>query len=167
MLYKLEDNIMIENFSNAFDKIGKQWMLITASDGEKVNAMTASWGGLGVIWGKKVAYIFVRESRYTKEFIDKNDTLSLAFFSEDKKSMLGYMGKTSGRDEDKIAKAGLNVYMKDGIPVFKEAESTLLCKKLYAGAISPSDFVDDSIDATWYSDKDYHTMYIVEILDVV
>ena len=167
MLYKLEDNIMIENFSNAFDKIGKQWMLITASDGEKVNAMTASWGGLGVIWGKKVAYIFVRESRYTKEFIDKNDTLSLAFFSEDKKSMLGYMGKTSGRDEDKIAKAGLNVYMKDGIPVFKEAESTLLCKKLNAGAISPSDFVDDSIDATWYSDKDYHTMYIVEILDVV
>ena len=158
---------MIENFSNAFDKIGKQWMLITASDGEKVNAMTASWGGLGVIWGKKVAYIFVRESRYTKEFIDKNDTLSLAFFSEDKKSMLGYMGKTSGRDEDKIAKAGLNVYMKDGIPVFKEAESTLLSKKLYAGAISPSDFVDDSIDAAWYSDKDYHTMYIVEILDVV
>ena len=158
---------MIENFSNAFDKIGKQWMLITASDGEKVNAMTASWGGLGVIWGKKVAYIFVRESRYTKEFIDKNDTLSLAFFSEDKKSMLGYMGKTSGRDEDKIAKAGLNVYMKDGIPVFKEAENTLLCKKLYAGAISPSDFVDDSIDTTWYADKDYHTMYIVEILDVV
>lgn len=158
---------MIDNFSNAFDKIGKQWMLITASDGEKVNAMTASWGGLGVIWGKKVAYIFVRESRYTKEFIDKSDTLSLAFFTEDKKPMLGYMGKVSGRDEDKIAKAGLNVYMKDGIPVFKEAESTLLCKKLYAGAISPSDFVDDSIDTTWYADKDYHTMYIVEILEVI
>ena len=84
---------MIDNFSNAFDKIGKQWMLITASDGEKLNAMTASWGGLGVIWGKKVAYIFVRESRYTKEFIDKSDTLSLAFFTEDKKPMLGYMGE--------------------------------------------------------------------------
>ena len=158
---------MVENFSNAFDKIGKQWMLITASDGEKVNAMTASWGGLGVIWGKNVAYIFVRESRYTKEFIDKNDTLSLAFFGEDQRAMLGYMGKVSGRDEDKIAKMGLNVEFKDGIPVFKEAEQTLLCKKLYAGEINPKDFVDSEIDGKWYENKDYHTMYIVEILDVV
>lgn len=158
---------MVNSFSNAFEKIGKQWMLITAADGEKVNAMTASWGGLGVIWGKNVAYIFVRESRYTKEFIDKNDTLSLAFFSEDKKEMLGYMGKVSGRDEDKIAKAGLAVSMKDGIPVFEEAESTLLCKKLYAGEINAKDFVDESIDSKWYENKDYHTMYIVEILDIV
>ena len=94
---------MIENFSNAFDKIGKQWMLITAADGEKVNAMTASWGGLGVIWGKNVAYIFVRESRYTKEFIDKNDTLSLAFFSEDKKEMLEAI-RAVFRDETYIQK---------------------------------------------------------------
>lgn len=158
---------MVENFSNAFEKIGKQWMLITASDGEKVNAMTASWGGLGVIWGKNVAYIFVRESRYTKEFIDKNDTLSLAFFGEDQKAMLGYMGKVSGRDEDKIAKMGLNVYFKDNIPVFKEAEQTLLCKKLYAGEINAKDFVDSEIDGKWYESKDYHTMYIVEILDIV
>ena len=163
----MEETKMVENFSNAFEKIGKQWMLITASDGDKVNAMTASWGGLGVIWGKNVAYIFVRESRYTKEFIDKNDTLSLAFFGEEYKSMLGYMGKVSGRDEDKIAKAGLNVYMKDGIPVFKEAESTLLCKKLYAGEINAKDFVDDEIDSKWYESGDYHTMYIVEILEVV
>lgn len=156
-----------ENFSNAFDKIGKQWMLITAADGEKVNAMTASWGGIGVIWGKNVAYIFVRESRYTKEFIDKSDKLSLGFFGEDKKQMLGYMGKVSGRDEDKIEKAGLTVEMKDGIPVFKEAEETLLCRKMYAGPISKECFIDSEIDEKWYADKDYHTMYIVEILDIV
>ncbi|MBQ5918449.1 MAG: hypothetical protein IIW92_07810, partial [Lachnospiraceae bacterium] len=64
-----------------------------------------------------------------------------------KKEMLGYMGKVSGRDEDKIAKAGLTVSMKDGIPVFEEAESTLLCKKLYAGEINAKDFVDESIDS--------------------
>ena len=157
----------VQEFSNAFDKIGKQWMLITASDGEKVNAMTASWGGLGVLWGKNVAYIFVRESRYTKEFIDKNDTLSLAFFDEDKKQMLGYMGKVSGRDEDKIEKAGLTVEFKNGIPVFKEATETRLCRKMYAGPISPEDFVDAEIDGKWYADKDYHTMYVVEILDIV
>ena len=84
-----------------------------------------------------------------------------------RKGVLGYMGKVSGRDEDKIAKAGLTVSMKDGIPVFEEAESTLLCKKLYAGEINAKDFVDESIDSKWYENKDYHTMYIVEILDIV
>lgn len=158
---------MLEKFSNAFEKIGKQWMLITAKDGDRVNAMTASWGGVGVLWGKNVAYIFVRESRYTKEYIDKNDTLSLGFFSEDKKPMLGYMGKVSGRNEDKIAKAGLTVKFVNDIPVFEEAEETLLCRKLFAGPISPEYFVDKEIDAKWYADKDYHTMYVVEILDIV
>ena len=35
--------------------------------------MTASWGGLGVLWGKPVAFIFLRPTRYTKEFVDKAD----------------------------------------------------------------------------------------------
>lgn len=157
----------VDNFSDVFQKIGKQWMLITAGDGDKVNAMTASWGGLGVLWGKNVAYIFVRESRYTKEFIDNNDTLSLAFFSEEHRQMLGYMGKVSGRDEDKIEKSGLTVEYKEGIPVFKEAAETLLCRKMFAGPISPENFIDSDIDTKWYSDKDYHTMYVLEILDVV
>ncbi len=157
---------MLKNFSNAFDKIGKQWMLITAKDGDKVNTMTASWGGFGVLWGKNVAYIFVRESRYTKEFIDKSDTLSLSFFEDDMKTMLGYMGKVSGRDEDKIAKMGLNVELVNEIPVFKEAKETLLCRKLFAGPIEPQYFIDKEIDEKWYSDKDYHTMYVVELLDL-
>ena len=157
----------IEEFSDAFEKIGKQWMLITATDGDKVNAMTASWGGLGVIWGKNVAYIFVRESRYTKEFIDKSDTLSLAFFDEDKKPMLGYMGKVSGRNEDKIGTAGLTVHMKEGIPYFEEAAQTLLGKKMFAGPISPEYFCDPEIAAKWYADNDYHTMYVVEILEIL
>ena len=51
---------------NAFDMIGKKWMLVTASDGEKVNSMTASWGGVGIMWGKPVAFVFIRPQRYTK-----------------------------------------------------------------------------------------------------
>lgn len=157
----------MEEFSNAFKKIGKDWMLISAADGDKVNGMTASWGGFGVIWGMNVAYIFVRQSRYTKEFIDKSDMLSLSFFDDDKKSMLGYMGKVSGRNEDKISKAGLTVELVDGVPTYKEATENVLCRKLYAGPISPEHFVDENIDDKWYADKDYHTMYIVELLDIV
>ena len=65
---------------NPFDKIGKQWMLITSGDEDKANTMTASWGGVGVLWGSDVVYIFVRQSRYTKEFIDKTGHFSISFF---------------------------------------------------------------------------------------
>lgn len=37
---------------NPFTKISKEWMLVAAGNQEKTNAMTASWGGLGVLWGK-------------------------------------------------------------------------------------------------------------------
>ena len=77
---------------NVFDMIGKQWMLVGAAKDGKVNAMTASWGGLGVMWGKNVAFVFIRQTRYTKEFVDNGDTFSLSFFGDDQRKMLNYMG---------------------------------------------------------------------------
>ena len=35
---------------NPFTKIGSQWMLITAGNKDGFNTMTASWGGMGVLW---------------------------------------------------------------------------------------------------------------------
>ena len=52
---------------NPFTKIGKEWLLITAGDEEKHNTMTASWGGVGVLWGKNVVTTYIRPQRYTKE----------------------------------------------------------------------------------------------------
>ena len=81
----------IEDFiCNPFFKIGKEWMLITAGTKEKINTMTASWGSLGVMWGKNVAFTFIRPQRYTKEFIDDNNTFSLCFFPEEYKKDLSY-----------------------------------------------------------------------------
>ena len=152
---------------NPFSKIGKEWFLITAGDEEKVNTMTASWGGMGVIWGKNVVYIFVRDSRYTKEFLDKQDTFSITFFNSDQKSALKYLGAVSGRDEDKIANARMHIQMADGTPFLDEGTLVLLCKKLSATKIEPEHFLDIAIDETWYKDKDYHTMYIGEITQIL
>ena len=58
---------------NPFDKISRQWMLVTAGDNDSSNTMTASWGGVGIMWGKPVATVYIRPQRYTKEFIDKNE----------------------------------------------------------------------------------------------
>lgn len=40
--------------------IGKEWLLITAEKDGKANTMTASWGGVGVLWGKNVATLYIR-----------------------------------------------------------------------------------------------------------
>ena len=117
---------------NVFDMIGKQWMLVGAAKDGKVNAMTASWGGLGVMWGKNVAFVFIRQTRYTKEFVDNGETFSLSFFGDDQRKMLNYMGTVSGRDADKVSECGLHVSLEENAPVFEEAELTLVCRKLFA-----------------------------------
>ena len=152
---------------NVFNKIGKEWMLIGASKDGKANAMTASWGGLGIMWGKNVAYIFIRDSRYTKEFVDNSEDLSISFFGNEYREMLGYMGKVSGRDEDKIEKMKLHMFEEYKVPVFVESHMTLVCKKLYAQKMSAECFIDNSYVDKWYSDKDFHTMYVVEIKEIL
>lgn len=150
--------------SNVFDMIGKQWMLVSATKDGKTNAMTASWGGLGIMWGKKVAYVFIRESRYTKEFIDSSDKMTLSFFSDDYRKMLNYMGTVSGRTEDKIEKAGLTLNDKN---VFEEADLSMVCKKLFVSDMKAEEFVAKEELDKWYKDGDMHTMYVVEIEKVL
>ena len=110
---------------NVFNLIGEKWMLVAAADKQgKSNAMTASWGGMGILWGKKVAFVFIRPQRYTKNFVDEAENFSLSFFGEEYRKMLSYMGRVSGRDKDKIKNSGLTLKIVDGSPVFQEAEMT-------------------------------------------
>lgn len=152
---------------NPFSLIGQEWMLVTARKGDKVNTMTAAWGGLGVMWRKNVAFVVIRPGRYTKEFVDSAETFSLCFFDGGYKKELGYLGSVSGRDEDKIAKAGLTVTYEQATPYFEEAKLVLLCKKLYHQPMLPDCFIDQTLDAQWYPDKDYHILYVAEIEQVL
>ena len=151
---------------NPFEMIGKGWMLVTAEKEGQVNAMTASWGGMGVMWGKNVAFVVIRPTRYTKEFIDATDTFSLAFLEDSYRKTLNYFGTVSGRDEDKIKTSGLTVLHDEQTPYFKEASLVLVCRKLYAQQYDPKCFIDQEPDSKWYPEKDYHTMYIAEIAKV-
>lgn len=159
----------IESLSfNPFKKIGKEWLLITAGDEEKSNTMTASWGGVGIMWGKNVATVYIRPTRYTKEFVDSADRLTLSFLSEDYREALGICGKISGRDvEDKWEAAGLHPYAVDGTTAVEEADMIFVCKKQYHQEMKPECFDVMENDEKWYPQKDYHTMYIVEIEKVL
>lgn len=152
---------------NPFDKIGKQWMLITSGDEDKTNTMTASWGGVGVLWGSDVVYIFVRQSRYTKEFIDKTGHFSISFLGEEYRKALQHLGTVSGRDGDKISEAGVSVAYENGIPYIDEAELVLTCTALSATDITMDQMLDAEIEPKWYADGDLHTMYVGKIEEIL
>ena len=141
-------------------------MLITAGEQESFNLMTASWGGIGFMWGKPVAFVVVRPNRYTYEFIEKKEYLTLSFMGEEFRSALRVCGTTSGRNGDKMAAAGLSPIVTEmGNVAVEGADLVLECRKLYSDALKESGFVDKSCLEKWYAeDNPLHRMYVVEIM---
>jgi flavin reductase (DIM6/NTAB) family NADH-FMN oxidoreductase RutF len=147
--------------------IGEDWMLISAGDSDSSNTMTASWGGFGSLWGRYVAFIFVRPTRYTHEFIDNNENFTLSFFGGEYKPQMTVIGSKSGRDTDKITEAGLTPKTFEGEPAFEEAKIVVLCRKLYKQGMALANLVEDEIIKEYYSDSDgVHDLYIGEIMSI-
>ncbi|MBR3972156.1 MAG: flavin reductase [Ruminococcus sp.] len=149
---------------NPFTKIGKEWMLITAGNEDSFNTMTASWGGLGVLWNKDVAFTFIRPCRYTFEFTEREECFSLCFFPEEHRKALTFCGRNSGRDCDKIKEAGLTPTFIEGVPCFEEASLVIVCKKMYAQEMKDSCALCDEIRTHYGENEPYHTFYVGEIV---
>ena len=159
-----EFDITKEGF-NPFEKIGNEWFLITAGDENSFNAMTCSWGFMGVMWGKNVVMPVIRPQRYTKKFLDEKEFFTVSFYPKDCKSALAYCGSHSGYDvPDKMAQCGLTPTMIDGVPCFEEADTVLVCRKLYCSQMPEADFIDKSVAAENYPQGDFHYQYIGEIV---
>ncbi len=151
---------------SAFELIGKDWMLLTAGDENKYNTMTASWGGLGVLWNKNVVFAFVRPQRFTFEFMKDSEYFSCSFFKEEYRNALAYCGKYSGRDVDKAKECNLTPAFLENAPYFEEADTVIVCKKLYVQQLNESSVIDESIKAN-YSGDDYHHVFVGEIVKVL
>lgn len=155
---------------NQFDLIGKQWMLITAGTSDKFNTMTASWGGMGWLWNKPVAFIFVRPERYTHQFIENSEYLTLSFYDQKFRPALNLCGTKSGRDIDKVKETGLTPVATDnGSVTFAEARLTLECRKLFKSDMKESNFIDKDVHTRWYNSNpggSLHSVYVVEIENV-
>lgn len=151
---------------SAFEMIGKDWMLLTAGNEDKYNTMTASWGGLGVLWNKNVVFAFVRPQRFTFDFMNDNEYFSCAFFKEDYRNALAYCGKYSGRDVDKAKECNLTPVFDETAPYFDEADTVIICKKLYVQQMDESCIIDESVKAN-YNGDDYHHVFVGEIVKVL
>lgn len=150
---------------NPFDKIGREWFLIAAGDRDGYNMMTASWGFMGVMWGKPSVQIVVRPTRYTYDFLNKHEIFTLSWFDEKYRGALSFCGSNSGRDVNKTEKTGLTPVFTDGGVAFEESSLTLVCRKVFTMPMDKNG-LDKSVDAKWNSTDPIHCEFIGEIIKV-
>lgn len=150
---------------NPFTLFDKDWALLMAGNKDNFNSMTISWGGIGVLWKKNVTTVYVRQSRYTKEFMDNSNYYTVTFLKDDLKDKLSLLGTKSGRDIDKMNIDGLNLVDVENGFAYEESKLVFVCKKLFKNDLKESQFLVDGLFNECYSDpEDIHTMYIGEIV---
>ena len=144
----------------------EDWALVAAGNMDDHNAMTVSWGGIGCLWNKPVATVYVRPNRHTYGYFEANEYFTVSFYPEDCRKALGIMGKLSGRDCDKDKEAGLTAISCGETVTYKEARRTLLCRKLFAQDMKAENFTPEVI-RKFYGTEPAHKMYIGEIIEIL
>ena len=168
---------MKENEYKVFELFEKQWALVTAGNMERFNCCTVGWGGMGTLWNKPVVTVYLHPARYTREFLNTNDSFTLSFFPEAYKKALGVLGTLSGRDGDKITPSGLTPTAMGESVSYEEAELSFLCRKLYQHRFSKEDLAPE-IQAYYQAHpKVYppdeegewqpHWVFVGEVVDVI
>jgi len=164
--------IDVTEYASEIIKAMSKGILLTTQYEGKTNSMVIGWGHVGVIWGKPVFVAYVRESRYTRELLDKNPefTVNVPVGDFDKK-ILAVCGSKSGRDMDKIKETGLTPVNSENIsvPGLKEFPLTLECRVLYREEQDASRLAE-KIQNRFYPSgasgkQDDHISYYGEILD--
>ena len=146
----------------------KKGAFLTASIGDKVNTMTISWGNIGVEWGEDVFITLVRDSRYTKEFIDKTGKFTVTIPKDDSlKSELAFCGTKSGTDFDKIKECDLKLKQSKAIdvPYINCNGIVIECEVMYAQKMD-EDCMSPSFKEKFYNSGDIHTLYHGKILNM-
>lgn len=167
---------------NPMTLFSDDWGVLTAgTETAGFNGMTVAWGHLGAIWdGKRPGLpsrclptlaCYVRPQRHTKKFMDSQDLFSVSFLPEGHKKALGVMGSISGSEgeAEKFAKAGLTPAFDEatGTAYVVEAELVFICRKIYHQELREDGFDDREPLERNYPERDLHTMYIGEIVDVL
>ncbi len=149
---------------NVFHEIGKEWMLLTAWDAkqQKVNAMTASWGAMGILWNMPVLICVVRPQRYSLGLIEQEAHFSACILESEHHDAHKICGFKSGRELDKCAEAGLVPVALDGVYGFEQARRVYKLTRLATCDMKEADFIDKSLLST-YAAGDFHRVIVCRI----
>ena len=157
---------------NPIQKLADDGIAIVAEADGKANATSSHNGGVGHIWGKHVVYAFLRNTRYTKELLDKSEYFSACFFDMNDKNnvqLMKVLDQLSGRNEDKLRLCHVSIEHAMKAPYIDDANFIILCRKIAAVPMTENTVLDDAILNKQYTERhldDFHTMYIGEILDI-
>lgn len=144
-----------------------EWFELAAGHEGDMNLMTIAWGTLGELWSKPVVTVYVSTSRYTYEYMERNDYFTITHFPASMREKLQYLGTASGRDEDKVKGADLTVEFTDlGNPIFAEADLAIECKKIYAEQFKADKMPLERRQWHEESGTGIHVMYVGEIVNV-
>ena len=154
---------------NVIQLIGKEWMLVTAGNENSFNTMTASWGGMGYIWERPSTFIFIRDTRYTYQFLQQHESFTLSFFNEKYRNALRICGTMSGRNTDKVKEAGLtSLETPLGLMSFEEARMIIECKKMFVQELDYANLTEPYkskiMEEAYKNEPSKHQMFISEII---
>lgn len=148
----------------------KQTMVLCAGNFQEgnYNAMIIGWGLIGNLWNKPVFVAPVRPTRYTYGFMEKYPDFTVTAFPDGFQDDLTYLGTHSGRDGDKLSQTKLTpiTALEVQTPTFEQAELSIECRKISWMDMDPNQFLDLVIE-NQYPNKDYHRLYIGEIVSIM
>lgn len=171
----MKRTIDVFDYAGEICKALNKGYLMTTKNGDFVNTMTIGWGSIGMEWGCPIFTAYVRESRFTREMVDKNGefTINIPVGPIDRK-IISVCGSKSGRDMDKIRELGLTLVESDSIsvPGIKELPLTLeckvICKQKQDLAVIPDEivkkFYPNVANGALLPDQDCHYAYYSEIV---
>jgi flavin reductase (DIM6/NTAB) family NADH-FMN oxidoreductase RutF len=148
--------------SGLVPRLVNEWALLTAGEGDHWNTMTIAWGSFGDMWWKPVIDAYVVPSRYTFGFMEECDWFTVSFFPPEYREDLQILGTLSGRDGDKVAKTKLTPMPVEHGVSFEQADTTLICRKLYEQPLDPA-AIPAEIMASTYANMGTHTLFMGEI----
>jgi flavin reductase (DIM6/NTAB) family NADH-FMN oxidoreductase RutF len=158
---------------NVFKLVGQDYTVITAGTDSAFNSMTASWGGWGQLFEVPVTWCFLNASRYTLEFIKKEQTYTMTYFPEQFKEQVIAFGSKSGRNSDKMKETALtHVKTPSNNITYKEAKLIIECKLVEITETNPKDFYSekgkDFVEKGMKdgNGKEYHKLVFGDITNV-
>jgi flavin reductase (DIM6/NTAB) family NADH-FMN oxidoreductase RutF len=140
---------------------------LTTEASGRADTMTIGWGSAGFFWVKPVLTVVVRYSRFTRELLEQSGYFTVSIPKEGELlEALAFCGTKSGRDTDKFAACNLTRVpgRAVAVPVIGEARTHIECRVVYKADVGRLN-LDKAMDARFYADHNYHTLYYGEVVD--
>ena len=114
--------------------------ILSAGTKDHYNSMAIEWGSLGVSWKMPIFTVYVKDQRYTYEFMQTTEIFTVSIINKKIFKKFAVYGTKSGRDINKEEVAGTHIrFLDNGGITFDEAEEVFVCRMLAKAYIQQED----------------------------